>query len=139
MFMSLFTPALIDHIVLETSRFAALCLRLTYTGEGPPPVWETEGVEIQAYHGFAILLGFNKVPDLYDYWSTNPIFHHFPVASRIPRRRFLETQCYFHFSDDDAIFSRGEPVYDRLAKVRPVINAIHQSFLTSYQLHGECN
>ncbi len=66
-------------------------------------MWETDGLEIRAYLGFAILMGFNKVPDLYDYWSTSPIFPYFPVASRIPRKVSGYTDC-------DEIFRIAAPI-----------------------------
>ncbi len=72
--MSLFTPAHLDDIVTETNRYAALCLTTTHKGDGPPPTWETDSAEIKAYFGFTILMAFNKLPDLYDYWSVNPAF-----------------------------------------------------------------
>lgn len=136
-FLSLFTPALIEHIIVETKKYATLCLTSTHQGDGPPPTWETDASEIRAYLGFAILMGFNQVPDLYDYWSMNPAFHYFPVASRISRKRFLEIQRFLHFADNETIVPRGEPGYDRLAKVRPVIEAVQQTFLSSYQPNRE--
>ena len=77
------------------------------------------------------------MPDLYDYWSTSELFHYFPVASRIPRKRFLELSRFLHFADNATISSRGEPGYDRLAKVRPVIETLRESFLSSYNPHRE--
>ena len=49
--------------------------------------WETDADEISAYLqlGSAILMGINRIPDLYDYWSTSELFHYFPVASCIPQ------------------------------------------------------
>ena len=82
-------------------------------------------------------MGFNKVPDLYDYWSTNPIFHYFPVASSISRKRFLEIQQFLHFTDNETIIPCGEPGYDRLAKVHPVIEAVQKTFLESYRPNKE--
>ncbi len=135
-FMSLFTPALLDEIVTETNRYAALCLTTTLQGDGPAPTWETDSTEIKAYFGFTILMTFNKLPDLYDYWSVNPVFHYFPVASRIPRKRFLEIQRCLHFTNE-TIVPRGDPGYDRLAKIRPVITALQSSFLESYRPNRE--
>ena len=57
----------------------------------PPPkkkTWETNSAEIVAYLRFCILMELNNLPDLYDYWSPSPVFHYFPIASRIPRKRF---------------------------------------------------
>ena len=45
-FLSLFTPALIEHIVVETNKYATLCLTSTHQGDGPPPTWETDASEI---------------------------------------------------------------------------------------------
>ena len=45
-FSALFTPQLLDHIVVETNRFVTLCLTSTHEGEGPPPTWETDAEEI---------------------------------------------------------------------------------------------
>ena len=40
--------------------------------------------------------------------------------------------------DNDTIAARGEDGYDRLAKVRPVITAVKDSFLASYAPHCQC-
>lgn len=133
MFFSFFTPQLIDHIVTETNRYAALCLTSSHRGEGPVPKWSTNAEEIHAYLGFCIFMGINRLPHLYDYWSTNDRLHYFPVASRIPRKRFLEIQRYFHFVDNDTITPCGQPGYDKLSKVRPVIESVRQKFLENYR------
>ena len=137
MFLAFFTPELIDYIVVETNRYASVCLSSTHCGDGPVPQWETDSSEVKAYLGLCILMGMNKLPDLYDYWSTDEAFHYTPVASRITRKRFLEIQWYLHFTNNDNIVSRGEPGYDRLAKVRPVIQSVQQSFLANYKPHKE--
>ena len=82
-------------------------------------------------------MSMNRLPDLYDYLSTSDTFHYFPVASRISRKHFLEVQRYLHFRDNDTIVQRGEEGYDRLAKVRPVIECLRQRFLENYQPQKE--
>ena len=57
MLSSLFTPQLIDHIVVETSRYAVACLTSAHTGEGPVPEWNTNAEEIHGYLGFSIFMG----------------------------------------------------------------------------------
>ena len=94
--------------------------------------------EMQAFIGFVILMGVAKLPDLYDYWSTSEVLHSFPVASRIPRKRFLELRRFLHFVDNSTLVGHGEEGYDRLGKIRPVIEAVRQSFLGSYSPHREC-
>lgn len=69
--------------------------------------------------------------------TTNDRLHYFPVASRIPRKRFLEIQRYFHFVDNDTLIPCGQPGYDRLGKVRPVIESVRERFLLNYHPHRE--
>lgn len=103
MFLSFFTPQLIDHIVVETNRYATACLTASHTGDGAVPEWKTNSEGIRAYLGFSVYMGINRLSELYDYWSTSDSLHYYPVASRIPRKRFLEIQRYLHFSNDTII------------------------------------
>ena len=69
---SLFFPdELIQLIVDETNRYAKECL----ASKGSDEHWETNIEKLKAYLGFTILMGLNKLPHIYDYWSTNPVFH----------------------------------------------------------------
>ena len=136
-FSHFFTPQLIDLIVQETNRYAALCLSSATNTSRPVQSWETNAEEVMAYFGFSMLMGLNRLPDLYDYWSLDECYHYFPIASRITRKRFLEIQRFLHFVDNTTIVPHGEPGYDRLARVRPVITAVHDSFLTNYHPHRD--
>ena len=136
-FLSFFTPQLIDHIVTESNRYAAACLRVTHQGNGPVPEWSTSAEEIRAYLGFSILMGITKLPDLYDYWSTTDTLHYFPIACRIPRKQILEIKRYLHFTDNDRVIPRGQEGHGRLAKVRPAIELVRKAFLDNYQPHRE--
>ena len=137
MFLRFFTPDLIRHIAAETNRYAAACLARSNPTGGPVPTWSTDEEEIRAYLGFSILMGITKAPDLYDYWSTVDSMHNFAIASRIPRKRFLEIQRYLHFADNATLTPRGQEGYDRLGKVRPVLNSVQKSFLTNYNPHKQ--
>ena len=59
------------------------------------------------------------------------------MASRISRKRFIEVQRFLHFADNASIVPRGQERYDRLARVRPVIEFIHQEFLQNYRPQRE--
>ena len=123
-----------QHFFPETNRYARECLLSKHDGNGPVPTWETNAAEIKAFLGFSILMGVNNLPDTYDYWSLQESFNYFPIASRIPRKRYLEIRRYLHFVDNSSLIQRGQPEYDRLGKIRPVIDA---AFLRSYKLHCE--
>ena len=55
------------------------------------------------------------------------------IADRIPRDRFRDISRYFHFCNNSTLERRGQQGYDRLGKVRPVLNAIKASIMDNYQ------
>ena len=68
-FRLFFTTAVLDLIVTQTNKYASQCLQNNS--------WVTYEDEILAYMGFCILMGIHKLPDLYDYWSTDDALHSF--------------------------------------------------------------
>ena len=92
----------------------------------------------QGFPEVSILIAVNVLPDIYDYWSLQETFHYFPIASCISRKRFLEIPRYLHFVDNTiSLAQRGEPGYDRLGKIRPIIDAVNNAILTSYRPNCE--
>ena len=75
-----------------------------------------------------------RQPDLYDYWSTNPVLHYFPITSRISRTRFLEIKRFLHFVDNTTLTL---PLHDKLAKVRPMLECIRERCIQNYTPHRE--
>ena len=92
--------------------------------------------ELKAFLGFHILMGINHLPSLDDYWRRDPLLHYTPIAGRITRDRFREVSRYLHFVND-SLQPRESPGYDRLGKVRPVINHLSTKFADLYQPHCE--
>ena len=88
--------------------------------------------ELQAYMGFMILMGIVRLPALDDYWKVDEVFHYAPIAKRISRERFREIHKYLHFADNISLPIRGQPGYDRLGKVRPVIDFFNKKFIALY-------
>ena len=82
-------------------------------------------------------MGVAHLPALDDYWSTDPTLHYSPVADRISRDRFREISRYLHFVDNTTLPEQGSPGYDRLGKVRPVIDHLSKRFADLYKPHRE--
>ena len=80
-------------------------------------------------------MGINKLPDIYDYWLTNPCLHYAPIASTISRKRYMEMKSFLHFVDKDIIIPHGQPRLDRLARVRPILDLL--KFDSLYCLHRD--
>ena len=118
------TP-LVDSIVSETNRYAA------QVGKE----WSTTAEEIRAYFGFMILMGVNRLPEIRDYWSTDPALHYAPIADRISRDRFEEITRFLHFVDNTSLPAPGHPSYDRLQKVAPVLKEVNEACRRLYYPH----
>ena len=115
-------------IVEQSNLYASTCMGDSFSSWNPISI-----DEIKAYMGFMILMGLVKLPSLNDYWKKDEVFHYTPIADRISRDRFYEISRYLHFVDNSTLLPYGHPNYDKLAKVRPVINHMNQQFLKVYQ------
>ena len=82
-------------------------------------------------------MGINSLPALKDYWKCDPAFHYAPIADRSTRNRFLEISRYLYFVCNDTLPQRDSPSYDRLGKVRPLIDHFSHKFKSVYLPHKE--
>ena len=118
MFLLFFSMGIMELIVNQTNLYASQVM-----GPEKFAAWEQVTVtELKAYFGFMILMGINKLPALVDYWKVDPIFHYAPIASRIARDRFFDISRYLHFADNTQLVPKTDPSYDKLGKVRPIID-----------------
>ena len=91
--------------------------------------WDKVSVdEMLAYMGFMVLMGLVQLPSINDYWKRDPIFHYQPIASKISRNRFFDIHRFLHFTDNSSLLTHGHPNYDRLGKVRPILNYLNNKF-----------
>ena len=70
-------------------------------------------------------------------WSSDLTLRYAPIADRISRDRFREISRYLHFVDNSTLQPKGSPGYDRLGKVRPVIDHLSKQFADLYEPHKE--
>ena len=132
-FKLFFTPALVELIVEQTNLYA----RQVMSDDQYVKWVDVDVEEIWAYMGFMILMGINHLPALSDYWKLDSTYRYGPIADRITRDRFFEITCYLHFVDNTTLLPRGDPGYDKLGKVRPVIDMLSIQFLRNYNPHRE--
>ena len=130
---TLFFPDEICEVITEQSNlYAEQVLGDKYVE------WEKVTVEeLRAYFGFMVLMGLVPLPAIDDYWRRDPLLHYSPIADRIPRKRFREIHRFLHFTDNSTLLQHGDPGYDRLGKVSPMIEMLQERFLEVYQPHCE--
>ena len=131
LFSLFFDDEVIDLIVRETNMYAQQCLVNTTT------MWSTTSDEIRAYIGFYLLMGINRLPEIWDYWAKDEKLHYTPVASRISRTRFEAINRYLHFADNTQLPSREEQGYNRVQKVQPIITAMKQRCTSLYRPNAQ--
>ena len=128
-----FPDDLVDFIVEESNRYAREAM-----GDEKYTKWvKVTAADIKAFLGFSILMGIVELPSLDDYWKRDPLLHYAPIADRISRDRFRDLSRYLHFADNATLSPRGSPGYDRLGKVRPIIDYFTSKFAELYNPHKE--
>ena len=67
-----------------------------------------------------------------DYWSTRWPFHNDSLSKIISGRRFELLLKYLHLNDNMKMAPKGSPSYDKLHKIRPLLDSLIMSFKTHY-------
>ena len=79
----------------------------------------------------------HQLPSVFDYWSQNPFLGTPGITKGMPRDRFLQILRYLHLNDNAKMPPRKHPQYDKLYKVRPLIEIICRNEQSSYYPHQE--
>jgi len=126
-FQLMFSRKVWDLLQKQTNIYAAQQLHTK-----PDRDWKkvTTG-ELKAWVGCVIAMGISKKPDLSMYWDTT--WKLSVVADRFTRDRFTKIKKYLHVADNKAIADSSTSSSDRLAKIRPLIDALVQNFQKQYQ------
>ena len=128
-FQLFFTSALVTLIVEQTNLYTSHVL------EGSANTKWTVVTEndIWAFLGFTILMGMNVLPAMSDYWRKDQVFHYAPVTDQISRDCFMDILRFLHFTDNNSLPDRADPEYDRLCRIRPVIEAVQQACAQTFR------
>lgn len=73
-------------------------------------------------------MGFHPLPSLRQYWSCDKNFRVDRIADLISQKRFLQILRFLHINDNNNMPKRGEPNFDKLYKIRPLIENINKNF-----------
>ncbi|XP_063222023.1 piggyBac transposable element-derived protein 4-like isoform X2 [Bacillus rossius redtenbacheri] len=84
--------------------------------------------ELNAFIGISIIMGFNKLPSLRLYWSSNPNFTNDRISKIMTLKRFLFILRMLHLNDNTKMPERSSLNFDKLFKVRPILNHFNAVF-----------
>ena len=131
-FQLFFTDVIIDEIVVNTNNYAKWyrsMKRITDPNFTDKLWYDTTRQEIKAYLGLIILFGLSPSPRQRCYFSQDSFLGNNYVKSTFSEKRYEKLNQYFHVADKSAEKPRGHPQYDKLAKVRNIIDYVSKSFM----------
>ncbi|XP_055087231.1 piggyBac transposable element-derived protein 3-like [Periophthalmus magnuspinnatus] len=91
------------------------------------PELKTTPSEMEQFIGLHILMTVVRMPSYRLYWQTATRYD--PIATVMGRKRFDHLRTYIHMNDNTNVKQKGEPGYDPLFKVRPVLEKVRANCL----------
>lgn len=128
-FLSLLTPDVLDLLVTETNRYAAQYF-LTHPKDTLPPHslarrWvDVDSPEMSAFLGILFFMGYVKLPTYLSYWSTDYLTEMRGFRTIMSRDRWHVIWQFFHSSNNDLALPRDHPQFDKIFKVRPLVEIL---------------
>lgn len=119
LFQLFFTDEVLDSIIFQTNLYS----QQTSTA---PRV--TNRQEIKTFLAINLLMGLKRLPSYRDYWSNSPDFHDPYITSLMPVKRFSWILSNLHLNDNVMMPKKGSPGYDKLYKLRPLLNSMSSNF-----------
>lgn len=127
-FLHIFPSTLIEKIAFQTNLYA-----LQKNGGNTRYYTPTSKKEIQIFLGINILMGLKKLPSYCDYWSSKPELRDSFISGAMTRDRFAWLLGHIHLADNSVMPSRESPSYDKLYKVRLLLDTLTETFSQSYK------
>jgi hypothetical protein len=96
--------------------------------------WNTASLlEIKKFFSVIIHISMLRMSSVQDYWSSRPIIHT-PHAASVgkSRDRFLALLTMLYLNNNNAKAARGQPDYDPLFKIWPIIDTLVTKFQHIY-------
>jgi hypothetical protein len=122
-----------QDIVQETNAYAQRKIL-----EKPDPSWSPVALdEMKAFLGIRMYMSIVQLPQTDMYWSTEAVFGNLFVRQIKQRDRFDKISQYPHVADNTTNPPCGDPLHDKLAHVRPLLDAVHQNCLDRYNPHQD--
>ena len=133
-FSFFFSNSLVNLMVEQTNLYAQ-----QFVAQNPGSVLARPGgwtpvsaAEMRTFWGLVLHMGLVQKPSVRQYWSGD-VLYQTPLYSMVMTRpRFEAIRKCLHYSDNAACPPRGDPAYDRLYKIRPVIDHFGAKFMEAY-------
>jgi hypothetical protein len=99
--------------------------------------FELNVCELMKFHALLLGMSLCVLPAREMYWSTNPLSELLPKRlfnDVMSFKKFKEISRFLHFSsNDENAPKRGQPGYDRIFKIRHVVEVFQRTFMESFR------
>ena len=124
-FSLFFNEKLLKHILFQTNLYNTSNSYVT----GSKPISSIRMDEIKKVLGIILFMGVEKFPNRRLYWS--PVTESKVISSaKLTRNRFEEILRVLHFNDNSLQGNPGDPNYNTLFKLQPIIDHLRDRFST---------
>ena len=119
-----FDMELLEYIVHETNRFPE---QSQVEAKKRNSLWTNPltVAEFKAWLGLLVGMRIKQLPQISHYWSKEWVLGD----------RFLIILRYLHFNDNSKMRARGQPGFDKLYKVKPLLLSLKTRFKQQYSPH----
>lgn len=119
------TEEIIDHIVMETNRYAEQLKSKMKFKKSRLQWWrDTTPNEIEKFLGIILWMGLCNFPKITNYWSSNIIYNN-NIKNYMTRNRFELILRVLHFNNNE---DATVPLTDRLRKLSPFLSKLKERF-----------
>lgn len=118
MFRKIVDDDLVEHLTFETNRYLVQ--------KNKTKVKPVRSEEIRKFLGIILYMSVVSLPFRRMYWSR--LLRQSRVADCMTRNRFDEIISLFHASNNDDEKKKGEDGYDRLYKIRHILDRLNEKF-----------
>lgn len=127
-FLHIFPMDLIEYIAFQTNLYA-----LQTSGGNENSFQRTSAEEIKVYLALNLLMGIKPLPSMRDYWSSRRELRDTFISSCMSRDRFIWLTRNIHLNDNSLQPKANEDNFDKLYKIRPMLDKLSQTFVSSYK------
>ena len=126
-FSLLFPEELWDVLVEQTNIYVAQKQRKSWFND-------TNKDEMKAFVGALIFMAVHRLPNFDHYFSRDWVFAVPAIQNVFTRNRFWQLWQNFHLADNSRQPAPTDEGYDKLYKLRPMINVMREKFKQAYNL-----
>lgn len=127
------TPFEVFRILWRDSFTESLAFQTNlYAQQENKPYKPTTAKELHTFLGINLLMGIKRTLSYRDHWSSAPDLHDPFISNLITVNRFGWLLSHLHINDNNLQPDRKDPYFDKLYKVRPLVNELSATFAASY-------